>query len=90
MMRTLAEEALSRVMQYLVSAGISPTSDVMREALQLVSEVLGETSPVAEPDATTLIARIMDQVPERFSLPDPLLPPASPPLERGSIHYGTR
>ncbi|MDX5363252.1 MAG: hypothetical protein LPJ91_03755 [Pseudazoarcus pumilus] len=89
-MRTLAEEALSRVMQYLVSAGISPTPDVMREALQLVSEVLDEASPVAEPDAPMLFARIMDLLPERFSLPDPLLPPASPPLERGSIHYGAR
>lgn len=88
MTRTLAEEALSRVMQYLVSAGISPTPDVMHEALQLVSEVLAEASPVVEPDGTALIARIMDHLPERFSLPEPLLPPATPPLERGSIRYG--
>lgn len=88
MARTLAEEAVSRVMQYLVSAGISPTPDVMREALQLVSEVLAEASPVVAPDSTALIAQIMDRLPERFSLPDPLLPPVSPTLERSSIRYG--
>lgn len=88
MARTLAEEAVSRVMQYLVSAGISPTPDVMREALQLVSEVLADASPVGSPDTTALLAQVMDKLPEHFSLPDPLLPPVSPSLERGSIRYG--
>lgn len=87
MARTLAEEALTRVMQYLTSAGVTPTADVMRDALQLVSEVLDAAGPVGTPDSQTLIAQVMDRLPERFSLPDPLLPPASPTLTRGSIHY---
>lgn len=88
MARTLAEEAVSRVLQYLTSAGISPTQYVMREALQLVSEVLDEAGPITTPDAAALIAEVMNRLPTRFSIPDPLLPPASPELVRGSIHYG--
>lgn len=87
MARTLAEEAVSRVLNYLTSAGISPTQYVMREALQLVSEVLDEAGPITVPDASALIDEVMNRLPERFSIPEPLLPPASPDLQRGSIHY---
>lgn len=75
-------------MHYLTSAGVTPTPDVMREALVMITEVLEEASPIGTPDSTALIAEAMNRLPARFSLPDPLLPPASPPLERGSIYYG--
>lgn len=88
-MRTLAEEAVSRVMQYLTAAGVQPTADVMRDAVMLVGEVLGRAGMVGQPDATAILAQIMEQVPQRFPLPEPLLPPASPPLRRGSIAYGS-
>ncbi len=90
MTRSLAEEALARVMQYLVGAGLSPTTDLMREALQLVSEVLEAAGPVGSPDPATFMTEVMDRLDQRFPLPDPLLPPATPPLERGSIHYADR
>lgn len=90
MARSLAEEAVSRVMQYLASAGVTPTTDVMRDTLQLVSEVLDAAGPLGTPDPATFMAEVMNRVAERFELPEPLLPPAAPPLARGSIHYDER
>lgn len=87
MARSLAEEAVSRVMQYLSSAGVTPTTDVMRDTLQLVSEVLDAAGPLGTPEPAAFMAEVMNRVEERFALPEPLLPPATPPLTRGSIHY---
>jgi len=90
MARSLAEEAVTRVMQYLIGAGLTPTTDLMRDALQLVSDVLEDAGPLGLPDSAEFMAEVMNRLPERFSLPEPLLPPATPPLMRGSIHYGRR
>lgn len=88
MARSLAEEAVSRVMQYLAGLGVEPTRDVMSEALALVGEVLDTMPSVGTPDAAAVFGEIMDRLPQRLNLPEPLLPPAVPPLARGSIRYG--
>lgn len=77
-------------MQYLSATGVEPTRDVMTKALALVGEVLSRNDVIRHAQASEIFAEVMRAVPERFNLPEPLFPPASPALRRGSIHYGER
>jgi hypothetical protein len=83
-MTTESEHALARVLAYLRLCEIPLTRDVMLEALGLVQEALAE-----DHGPEGLLARVMDQLPRRFSLPDPRVPAAYPILQRSSIHYGS-
>lgn len=80
MVRALCQQALDRVLAYLVGYGIPPTNDVCRRALQLVDLAMAEGSEDA-------IARSMDLIPEYFSLPAIEVPPQRPELSRSSIGY---
>jgi hypothetical protein len=82
-MTTASEHALARVLAYLRLCEIPLTRDVMLEALGLVQEALAE-----DRGSEDLLARVMDQLPRRFPLPDPPVPTAYPILQRSSIHYG--
>jgi hypothetical protein len=83
-MTTTSEHALARVLAYLRLCEIPLTRDVMLEALGLVQEALAE-----DRRSEGVLARVMDQLPRRFSLPDPRMPTACPILQRSSIHYGS-
>lgn len=80
---TLSEHALSRVLAYLKLSGVPLTREVMLSALDLVKEALAD-----EGGSEQLLTRIMEQLPGRFHLPEPAVPPVCPPMRRGSIHYG--
>ena len=83
MTTTSSEHALARVLSYLRLCEIPLTRGVMLEALGLVQEALVEGGTSAD-----LLARVMDRLPQRFSLPEPRVPIAQPNLRRTSIRYG--
>lgn len=87
MRKSLAEQTLSRILAYLAGLGVEPTQEVMHDALTLAAEVIERVPSVGPPDEADLFQAIMERLPEHFSLPEPLLPPATPSLSRGSIHY---
>lgn len=80
MARALCQQALDRVITYLRNYGIAPDVAVCRQALNLIDEELAQGSE-------GLMARTMDRLPEVFNLQEPVIPPQSPPLKRGSIGY---
>jgi len=87
MRHSLAEQTLSRILAYLDGLGVEPTREVMQDALALVAEAIERIPSVGSPDEAELFEAVMERLPQHFSLPEPLLPPATPPLARGSIHY---
>jgi hypothetical protein len=75
-----AEQALSRVHDYLSAMGIEITREVTVQILQLVEA--GFASEQEDP-----IHFIMTRLDECFPLPKPNLPSAYPPIIRGSMGY---
>lgn len=80
MAKAICQQALDRVMAYLVGYGIEPSNTVCRMALEVVDASLAEGSE-------GVMARALDKIPEFFELPAPHVPAQRPPLERGSIGY---
>jgi hypothetical protein len=75
-----AEQALSRVHDYLSAMGIEITREVTVQILRLVEA--GFASEQEEP-----LHFIMTRLDECFPLPKPDLPSAYPPIIRGSMGY---
>ena len=80
MTHTLCEQVLARVLDYLRGCGVNIDRDVSVKALRIVEAALSE----GEPDP---MAYVMDQIEQHFELQPVPLPPAFPPLNRGSIGY---
>lgn len=74
------EETLSRALTYLRLAGVTVTPEVARRVLRLVDSAL-------EDGEQRLLARVMERLPDTFSLPEEDLPPQTPPLHHASVHY---
>lgn len=88
MARSACEHALSRVLGYLRLCGVPDTREIRLAALRLVEEVVAESAGTGGPeDEIALLEQVMLRLRHRFDLPAGELPPVSPPLERGSIHY---
>lgn len=81
MSRPISEQVLLRVHSYLEAIGLEMTPEQSLQALKLVEDALIQQS--LEP-----MVFAMNELPRRFPLPPIPLPPAFPPLERGSIGYG--
>jgi hypothetical protein len=75
-----AEQALSRVHDYLSAMGIEITREVTVQILQLVEA--GFASEQEDP-----LHFIITRLDECFPLPKPNLPSAYPPIIRGSMGY---
>lgn len=75
-----AEQALSRVHDYLSAMGIEITREVTLQILRLVES--GFTSEQKDP-----LHFIMARLDECFPLQKPDLPSANPPIVRGSMGY---
>jgi hypothetical protein len=75
-----AEQALSRVHDYLSAMGVEITREVTVQILRLVEA--GFASEQEEP-----LHFIMTRLDECFPLPKPDLPSAYPPIIRGSMGY---
>jgi hypothetical protein len=75
-----AEQALSRVHDYLSAMGIEITREVTVQILRLVEA--GFASEQEDP-----LHFIMTRLDECFPLPKPDLPSAYPPIIRGSMGY---
>jgi chromosomal replication initiation ATPase DnaA len=82
MERFLSEQALSRVNAYLSAMGIVVTREVTVQVLRLIER--GFSSEQQDP-----LHIIMRRVNEEFALQHPDLPPATPPMTRGSVGYRT-
>ncbi len=85
----MSERLLRRALGYLALCGVRMDAAAERKVLGLVSEVIAGQSPCGEPlDEVVAYTRLMAQVDVAFSLPEPLLPPVTPVMDRGSIGYG--
>ncbi|HKJ08163.1 MAG TPA: hypothetical protein VKA76_03655 [Gammaproteobacteria bacterium] len=80
MARTPAECALGRLIAYLQLAGVPPTAQVSRTAVDAVRAALDD-------NGGHMLPRTMDQLDGRFSVPAVEVPPPCPVMTRGSIHY---
>ena len=81
--RLLAEEALSRVYDYLSAMGIEISREVTLQVLRLVEAGLA----LEQEDP---LRHIMSKVRENFGLPQSDLPPVAPGVIRGSMGYEPR
>ena len=79
--RTLAEQTLSRVCNYLSDMGVELTREVTIQALKLVEA--GLTSEQEDP-----LHFVMARVHERFAIQKPVLPTTAPPITRSSMGFG--
>jgi hypothetical protein len=77
---TTTEDALRRVLDYLVNSGVELTTDVISTAVEMVNEGLRR-----QPD--NLLPWVMHQLPYRFGLEHPQPSRIQPPLQRASIGY---
>lgn len=75
-----AEQALSRVHDYLSAMGIEITREVTVQILRLVEAGFA-------PEQEDPLHFIMTRLDECFPLQKPDLPPANPPIVRGSMGY---
>jgi hypothetical protein len=82
MARSTAEYALGRVLAYLRWSGVPVTRDMIRLALRIVEQ------SVADGDAD-LIKRVMEELPQRITIPEVRLPPAALPIKRISLGYAS-
>jgi hypothetical protein len=78
--RTVAEYALGRAIAWLRWSGVPLDLETTRTALRIVEQA------VVDGDAD-LIRRVMEALPQSIALPEPVLPPASPPINRISLGY---
>lgn len=81
MARSLAEQTLSRVCNYLSAMGVELTRDVTLQALKLVEA--GLASEQEDP-----FHYVMTRVNERFAIQNPVLPTTAPPITRSSMGFG--
>ena len=74
------DDALRRAAAYLAAASVRPTRDLMVALLRLVEEAIerGESQPALW---------VMEQLPQRFPVTGPDVPPVVPKIQRGSIRY---
>jgi len=78
--RSLGEQALSRVCDYLSAMGVELTREVSLQALKLI--VAGLAS-----EREDSIHFIMTRLDECFPIQNPDLPSPYPPIMRGSMGY---
>lgn len=81
MARSLAEQTLARVCNYLSAMGIELTREVTIQALKLVEA--GLTSKQEDP-----FHFVMARVHEHFAIQKPVLPTTTPPITRSSMGFG--
>ncbi len=81
MARSLAEQTLSRVCNYLSAMGIELTRDVTTQALKLVEAGLDE-------EQEDPFDFVMTRIHEAFTLQYVTLPTTAPPITRGSMGFG--
>jgi len=79
--RSLAEQTLSRVCNYLSAMGVELTREVTMQALKLVEA--GLASEQEDP-----FHFVMAKVHEHFAIQKPVLPTTVPPIIRGSMGFG--
>ena len=78
--RTLAEQTLSRVCNYLSAMGVELTREVSIHALKLVEA--GLASEQEDP-----LHFVMARVHEHFAIQKPVLPTTAPPITRSSMGF---
>ncbi len=81
MARSLAEQTLSRVCNYLSAMGVELTRDVTMQALKLVETGLAE-------EQEDPLHFVMTRIHEDFTLQNVSLPTTAPPITRGSMGFG--
>jgi hypothetical protein len=81
MARSLAEQTLSRVCNYLSAMGVELTREVTMQALKLVEA--GLASEHEDP-----LHFVMARVHEHFAIQNPVLPTTAPPITRSSMGFG--
>lgn len=88
MAMTMSERLLRRALGYLRLCGLGIDAVVERRVLEVVSRVIAEEAIHGKPiDETAAYARLMTQLDDAFTPPEPLLPPVTPTMVRGSIGY---
>lgn len=70
--------AFVRASAYLAAAGAPPTRENTLRLLRLLEEAI---------DRSDRLGWVIGELPARFGLPAPQVPPAMPPIRRGSIGY---
>lgn len=86
----MSERLLRRALGYLRLCGLDMDAAVERRVLEVVSQVIADEALLCEPiDETAAYARLMARVDAVFTPPEPLLPPVTPTMIRGSIGYET-
>ena len=80
MARSLAEQMLSRICDYLTAMNVELTREVTTKALVLVEEGLasGQEDPMHF---------VMRRIHDHFTIVNPELPPTVPPITRGSMSF---
>jgi len=81
MARSLAEQTLSRVCNYLSAMGVELTREVTMQALKLIEA--GLASEQEDP-----LHFVMARVNEHFAIQNPVLPTTAPPITRSSMRFG--
>ncbi len=80
MARSLVEQTLSRVCNYLSAMGVELTREVTMQALKLVEA--GFASEQEDP-----LHFVMARVNEHFAIQNPVLPTTAPPITRSSMRF---
>ena len=80
MARSLAEQTLSRVCNYLSAMGVELTREVTMQALKLVEAGLASKHEYP-------IHFAMARLHEHFAIQKPVLPTAAPPITRSSMGF---
>lgn len=79
-MRSLYAHVVERAFQYLNLSECEVDSDTAREVLQIVDAELGRGE-------AALLSRVLDRLEQRLDRMPHVIPPAAPPLCRGSIGH---
>ena len=81
MARSLAEQTLARVCNYLSAMGVELNREVTTQALKLI-----ETGLASEQEDP--LHFVMARVNEHFAIQNPVLPTTAPPITRSSMGFG--
>lgn len=76
------QDAFNRVYLYLLESGVEMTEDHCCKLLRMLEKAV-QTSDAG----TTVRDRVVEMLPEYFTLPEISVPEICPPLKRGSIGY---
>ncbi|MBW7470086.1 hypothetical protein QQF73_08450 [Marinobacter sp. M216] len=79
------QDVFNRAFLYLVESGVEMTGDQCCRLLQLLEKAV--LASQADDSQTSVRDRVIDMIPEYFSLPTLAVPEICPPLKRGSIGY---